>query len=75
MEYVWARRPEPHSVPETLGTRCDNCPDLSCIPQEKSKLRKWRYFCESRHETIEDIWNVKKKDCPRGRDLPRRRMK
>lgn len=71
---TWGRHPEVHSTPETMGTRCDGCPHLTCIEQERSKLHPWRYYCEKLSRTFEfkDLFAVGKRDCPEHRDLRRR---
>ena len=47
---------EPHSTHEIRGTACDGCAMMSCIPQ-KSRMRPWRYWCETRHRAVEP-WEV-----------------
>ena len=73
-EFTWAKRPEPHSTPETWNTRCDGCRSLSCIPQERSRLHPWRYFCEAAHAEV-DIYRVTKAECPEHVDLRRRKFR
>lgn len=56
---------EPHSTPETARTRCDGCPELSCIAQRK-RTEPWRYWCELRRCRVVPR-EVRKRDCPLGR--------
>ncbi|MBQ9002150.1 MAG: hypothetical protein IJ087_09885 [Eggerthellaceae bacterium] len=71
---TWALRPEPHSSPETRGTRCDNCPHLSCIPQEGAGLHRWMYYCSRLHRrfTFKELYAITKRECPEGREIHRR---
>ena len=73
-EFVWAKRPEPHSTPETMGTICDGCPELSCIKVDSSKLHPWRYYCEKagRNMTIHQLYLVTSDSCPLGRTIERK---
>ena len=68
---VWARGPEVHSTPETMGTRCNGCRFLTCIEQERSRLHPWRYYCEALHRNLEfkQLFEISKKECPEHRDL------
>ena len=68
---VWAKRPEPHYSPETRCTRCDNCPDLYCIRQDKSMLHPWMYYCDAmkRKFTYKELYSITEEECPRGRPL------
>lgn len=71
---TWALHPEPHYTPETLGTRCDNCPHLSCIPQEGARIHKWAYYCGRLRKrfTYKQLYAITKKECPEGREIRRR---
>ena len=68
-----ARR-EPHSSPETIGTRCHMCEHLSCIEREKAKLHRWHYYCHllRRRFTFKELYEITKFDCPEQREIKRR---
>lgn len=70
---VWAKRPEPHSTPETAHTIHDNCPHLSCIEQDKARLHKWNYYCELRHKkmTHKELYETTSAECPEHRRVRR----
>jgi len=65
---------EPHSSPETMGTRCHMCPHLSCIERENARIHRWHYYCEKlrKRYTIKELYEIKKSDCPIGREIRRR---
>lgn len=71
---VWAKRPEPHSTPETANTRCDGCPHLSCIPQEGARLHKWAYYCDAMHRrfTFKELFAIGIDDCPEHKTIRRK---
>lgn len=67
-------RREPHSTPETYGTRCDMCPRLSCIEREGARVHRWGYYCDALHRRMRlaDLYAVTKAECPEHRDIRRR---
>jgi hypothetical protein len=72
-----AKHPEPHSTPETAGTRCNMCEHLSCIEQPGAKVHRWAYYCRLlyRRMTFKDLYAITKEECPEHRDLRRRKFK
>ena len=68
------RRPEPHSSPETMGTRCDMCPHLSCIEKEKARIHKWAYYCEAMHRRFgfKELYAITEEECPEHRKIRRK---
>lgn len=72
---VWGKRPERHSTPEILGTRCDGCEFLSCIEREKARVHRWSYYCEklTKRMTCKQLSSIKAKDCPVHRLIRRRK--
>lgn len=73
-EPVWAKRPEPHSTPETMGTRCHMCEHLSCIERPTAKLHRWSYYCELMRKRMEqkDLYSITVETCPEHRKMRRR---
>jgi len=69
-------REEPHTSPEITNTRCDMCPDMSCILQERSRLHPYRYYCHalSRTLSLKEVYAMTRDECPRHRELKRRRF-
>ena len=67
-------RPEPHSSPETMGTRCHMCPHLSCIEQERARIHRWAYYCEAMRKrfTFKELYAITKEECPEGREIRRK---
>ena len=47
-----AKHHEPHGTPDTVGTICHGCHELSCISTRK-RTQPWRYFCEYEHRRID----------------------
>lgn len=72
--YVWAKRTEFHTTPETMGMRCDKCPNLSARKVDGAKLHPYRYYCEARHMNMDlrDMYAIKQDECPIHRALGRR---
>ena len=73
-EFVWARRPEKHSSPETMGTRCDGCIHLFCYERDKAKLHRWHYHCDalSRNLSLKELYAMSAEECPEHRGIKRR---
>lgn len=67
-----AWRAEPHSTPETWGTRCNGCPELACIESDRSRLHPWRYYCELLKKQV-DVYGITKAECPLHREIKRGR--
>ena len=69
-----AKRREPHSVPESYGTRCDGCQHLSCIERKGAKLYRYSYYCEKLRRKMEqkDLYEISVEMCPIRRELKRR---
>ena len=74
---IWGRRNEPHTTPETQWMLCDGCRSLSCIPQEKSKLHPWKYYCGTLHKslTLSEMYAMTTEKCPEGRVRNLRRFR
>lgn len=71
----YARRREPHSSPETMGTRCDNCPHLSCIERPAAKVHRWHYYCQQLRRDMEfkELYAITEEECPEHREIRRGR--
>ena len=71
---TWAKRGEPHSTPETRGTRCDGCGHLSCIENDRARVHRWGYYCDAlfRRMTLKELYAVTKAECPEHREVRRR---
>ena len=52
MSELWAKRKEPHAVGAIIGKACHGCRHMSCIPQPRSLLRAFRYYCETMHKHL-----------------------
>lgn len=66
-----------HSVPDTLNTRCDGCAEFECIPQERSRIHPWRFYCDKlgRELDYKELFTITKKECPLNVDMRERRFK
>lgn len=73
-EFTWAKRPEPHSTPETFGTRCDGCEHLSCIAQEGARVHKWAYYCDrmSKRFSFKELYDIGINDYPEHKAIRRK---
>lgn len=74
---VRGRHPDVHTTPELYGTRCDNCPRLSCYRRMGARLHPWRYYCAALCKELQlgDIYWIGIEDCPERRKLPQRRFR
>lgn len=73
-DYTWAKRPEPHSTPETFGTRCDGCEHLAAIAQEGARVHKWAYYCDrmKKRFSFKQLYAIGIDDCPEHKALRRK---
>ena len=80
-DFVWAKRRELHTSPEIAWSRCDGCEELTCAPPKPQLERigrgEWGYYCSAlaRHLTKREIYEMTMDECPKGRELKRRRTR
>ena len=72
---VWARHPELHTSPDIGWSLCDGCKELTVTPRDWAKHERYTYHCNALHKNlkVKDIYEMRTKDCPIGREVKRRR--